>query len=118
TQRLERDVVKVFQDLKSAFEREMKKPKPGQEAGQPNQGGPQRRRLVPALAELKMLKGMQEDVRRQTGDLNEAIKLSGGEPNSMQRELLQRLSTRQGNLADLLDQMNKDLTNAEGEGGK
>src|SRR5256885_658676 len=92
TQRLERGTLRVFLDLKAAFEREMRNPKQPQQAGQQNQGGPQRRRLVPALAELKMLKAMQQDVRRQTADLNEAIKLSGGEPNSMQRELLRRLA--------------------------
>ncbi len=117
TQRLQRDVTKAFMDLKAAFEREMRVAKERKDGGKGEGGGGGRRRLVPPLAELKMLKQMQENVLKETGDLDEAIKLAGGAPNALQRELLKRLATRQGNLADLLEQMNRDLTQSEGEGG-
>lgn len=114
-QRLETDVLRTFLAMKEAFERQLKEPKEGGGGGG---GGPQKKRLVPPLAELKMLKSMQEQILRETERLNEAIDRVGGTPNEMQKELLKRTAARQGNLADLLDQMNKDLTGSEGEADK
>jgi hypothetical protein len=114
-QQFERDALRALLALREALEEEQGR----RQQQQSQQGGEmpqQKRRLVPPLAELKMLKGMQEATLGQTRDLNEAIKLAGGEPNDFQREMLKRLAARQGNIADLLKKMSDDLMRQGGEG--
>ncbi len=111
TQQLQNDVARVLVEMKEAFEREHRQRQ--QQGGEQSPPGPQRRRLVPPLAELKMLRAMQEQLMRDTKDLDDAIQLQGGEPNEFQKRMLRRLAVRQGNLADALDRMNRDLTGGE-----
>jgi len=111
TQEVERQILSVLLELKEALEREQRKPKKKKGGGGGGGGG--KRRLVPPLAELKMLRKMESDLLTNTRDLNEAIKLSGGKPNYVQQQLLKRLATRQGNVADLLKKISDQLSGGD-----
>lgn len=111
TQELARDIVRVLLELKEAFEVPVEQGEPTDEDGKkkPNEPSPpQVKRLVPPLAELNLLKTMQEELLSRTRDLNDAIALAGGEPNAFQRALLRRLAVQQGNLAGVLKKMDED----------
>ena len=61
--------------------------------------------------QLKMLKTLQEDLMRQTAQLDEQ-RLTGGTLTDEQQRELQRLADEQGQLADLTRNLTRALTTA------
>jgi hypothetical protein len=116
TQQYERDVLKNLTDLRKGFDHELKRrddekkdqqnkqqqPPPG------GQQGAQKKRLVPPLAELKMLREMQIDVNTRTKDLYDALQVAP-KPNAVQRKLMERLTNSQTDIRGVLDKMNTTL---------
>jgi len=114
TQALERDVLERMEDLRKALDRELKrrdkkKEEQQQQGQQQQQQGKQP--LVPPLAELKMLRGMQEDVNKRTRNLYNALRdAKDGKLNRVQQRLLSRLTDGQGNIRELLQELNENLS--------
>ena len=70
---------------------------------------------MPDLAELKLVKLMQQDLNRRTDELRRAI-AQGARPTAEQRDAFVRLAEEQGKLADLvLDRVATEAA-AAGEG--
>ena len=75
------------------------------------------RKLVPPLAELKMLREMQIEVNGRTRNLYNALKASeADELNRVQERLLQRVTSQQANIRELLVQLNESLTEMAQQG--
>ncbi|MEK7866469.1 MAG: hypothetical protein AAB434_07270, partial [Planctomycetota bacterium] len=101
TQGLERDIERKLQELLDALKKEManrKKKKGPQGSGQGGSGG----RLVPPIAELKMLRQMQLNLKRKTEDFDRQLKKDKTEEfDDVQRTIVKRLAHEQGTLGDL-----------------
>jgi len=125
TQGLQRDVLDRLTTLRKALDRELKRredeDKQQQQQQQQQQNG--KPRLVPPLAELKMLRGMQMDVNDRTRGLYDALQASGTKDlNRVQKRILQRVTSSQGNIRELLSELNEALMEQAqqaqgGEGG-
>lgn len=101
TQGLERDIERKMQELLDALKKEManrKKKKGPQGAGGGGGGG----RLVPPIAELKMLRQMQLSLKKKTEDFDRQLKKDKtDEFDDVQRTIVKRLAHEQGTLSDL-----------------
>ena len=109
-QERQQDAQRRLEQLREALEPDESSPPPEQEAGpeeKPTGGGdtpplP----AIGSLAELKLLKLMQEEVQRQTAEL-EKIRSEAGELDTQQRQRLESLAAEQGKLADMVINMIK-----------
>ncbi len=74
---------------------------------------------MPPIAELKMLREMQEEVNNRTRNLYDALEASGDdELNPLQQRILRRLTSAQTNIRELLQSMNDTLMEqAQGAAG-
>ncbi len=118
TQFLEKEIVTDIDRLIGALKDEMEKPEPKDSppgGSQPQQGKP---RLVPTVAELRMLKGMQLDVNKGTKDMEDIRKASGGNLNESWRKALDRLLQKQGSVSRMTGELIKDFKSAGAEGGE
>ena len=120
TQQLEGDILKNLTTLRAKLEQELKRrDEEKKQPQQPQPKGPQTRKLVPPIAELKLLAEMQEDVNRRTKDLYDALQVVGGTPTPVQQRLLARLTSGQSNIKDVLKKMSDSLAQeGPGAGGK
>src|SRR5262249_42608672 len=112
------DVLKNLTDLRKALDSEIKrrdeqKKQPQQQ--QQQQKGQQTRRLVPPIAELKMLRNMQVEVNQRTKELYDAATVTDGKLTTVQQRMLARLTNHQSNIRDVLSKMNDALS--EGQPG-
>lgn len=101
TQGLERDIERKLQELLDALRKEManRKKKRGPQSGGGGGGGG---RLVPPIAELKMLRQMQLNLKKKTEDFGRQLKKEGkAEFDEVQRTIVKRLAHEQGTLSDL-----------------
>jgi len=112
TQQIQEDIIRKLKELLDALKKEKSRNKSG---GQPPPGGGQQKpKLLPDIAELKMLRTMQENLMRKTEDFKkENIKENLQEFDAVQQKILQRLSAEQMHLADLISSFTKRLQNKE-----
>jgi len=99
TRGIQREIVVRIKELLKAFKLELKR-----RQGQPKPkkgGGGGRPRLVPALAELQMLKFMESELRARTRALSARI-TSGTELKPVERKMIDRLTHEQGDIAGVL----------------
>ena len=121
TQDLQADVLARLVRLREALNQERKRrdkeeQKQEEQEQQQQQG---KKRLIPPLAELKMLRQMQEDVNGRTRGLYDALRASGQKDlNRVQKRLLSRVVTQQGNIRDLLEAMNDVLKQQAQQGAE
>jgi hypothetical protein len=121
TQYLEEQILKRLRDLAAALRREYeaKKQQGGQQQGQ--QGGGKKPPLVPPVAELKMLRNMEDEIHKETVRLEqtlEALKSAGQQPGPFQKQMLRRLLHQQSNVRELANQMIEDLKKRAAEQGR
>lgn len=84
------------------------------DAGQPPSGNPPPSGGIHALAELKLLKWMQDDVNQRTTALEESRR-AGQEFSDEQRRDYAELSEQQGTIADLLLKLAENGADAQGD---
>ncbi|MHC4777006.1 MAG: hypothetical protein ACYTFG_00365 [Planctomycetota bacterium] len=117
TRGLGREVESRISELLEAFKLELKRrQKPPPKKQPPGQGGPRRPRLVPALAELQMLRTLQGQIRGNTESLLRIVK-DGRELSPVQMMILERLVHRQGNVTDVMRSFIQSLEGQSGEQG-
>ncbi|WP_166824264.1 hypothetical protein [Thalassoroseus pseudoceratinae] len=109
-----------FLDLVAALEKNKKEPDAEQETDgeqadqqqdKPQSGGPQTDG-IPQLAQLKMLKSLQEDILRRTAKLDR--KRADGELNEDQQAELAELTEQQSTLADITRNLTKQVMDSFG----
>ena len=111
-----RDVERLIVALKEELDRQKNNQSPG--AQQPQQQG--RPRLVPPIAELRMLKTMQVDVNRGTRDLEDLREASPDGVSESWDKALDRLTQKQGSVSRMTTEIFEDFkkaTGPEGQGG-
>ena len=118
TQFLEREIVGDIDRLIAALREEMEKPEPNDGSPPPSGEMPQgKQRLVPTVAELRMLKGMQLDANKSTRDMEDLRKASGGNITDSWKRALDRLLQKQGSVSRMTGELIKDFKKAGQEGG-
>jgi len=114
TTMLQQDIERRTEDLLAALEREQQRREQErqeqQEQEQQQQGenkfNPQRRKLVGLIAELEMLKKLEQDTRRATLELRTLLELrSGDDVTDAEVALLERLAHRHGEITNLFGQI-------------
>ena len=117
---LQKEIARDVDRLIVALKEELGK----KEGNQPPQGGgqqgPTRPRLVPPLAELRMLKTMQVDVNRGTRDLQDLREASLDGVSDSWGKALDRLTQKQGSVSRITTDIFEDFqkaTEAAGQGG-
>ena len=104
TQRVQGEIEESLVELRDALKMELRERRQeGQPGGQQRAHGPQR--LIPPVAELKMLELLQERLHRKTRDVDDAIRLRGGKANALHKRLVSRLARSQGNLGGVFKEM-------------
>src|SRR5262249_7424941 len=117
TQFLEKEVVRDVERLIEALKAELAKKDNPEEGPQMNQQRSQMRpRLVPIVAELRMLKEMQGEVNRGTRDLEDLRKASDGKVSEAWQKTLDRLLQKQGSVSQMTGNLTKDLEKEAGKG--
>lgn len=118
TQFLQAEIVGDVDRLLAALKEELAKkdepedtPPGGQQQSQEG-----RRRLVPYVAELRMLKDMQLDVNRGTRDLEDVRKATDGKVTEGWEKALDRLLQKQGSVSRMTQEIQKDFEKALREG--
>jgi len=99
TRKLQEEVVAQIKQLIAALEIPPEPPTPpggGGDGGDGGDGPPPR----PPLAELKLLRDMENGIHKKTKELNDAIKKSGS-PNFVQKKMINRLAHRQARLTEM-----------------
>ena len=94
-QGIQEDVARNMERLLSALKREMARRKQNRRKPSSNRGR-NRKKLVPDVAELKMLKSIQEDLMQRTRNLEEEAGVPGAE--SLIQAELERLANRQNDV--------------------
>lgn len=120
TTSIQLDILNKLEELIEAFKHERLRRKPLQGSGGGGGGGGGGQPLVPPLAELKMLKTLQENLSAKTDNFRKTNlndNTTGFDP--VQQMILRRLSAQQGTLAEManksaeqlkaLEEMMKDL---------
>jgi hypothetical protein len=111
TQLLQREIVEQLKKLVKALE-EVKlpeRPKPPEPpAGPPGPTGPPPP-PVPLVAELKLLREMESEIREKTGELDRAVRAAGGKPNFMQKKMMNRLAHKQGEVSTMTEKVRESL---------
>jgi len=105
TQQAERNALTRLQQMQEALKREQGNPPDDQQLTPPGQNNqPPPSDAIERLAELKLLKLMQEEVHRRTIELEEA-RLQTGALTEEQAESLRQLGEEQGRLATMIGQL-------------
>ena len=116
TQEIQEDVIRQLSELIEALRKERTKPQPPSGGGGGGGGGG-RQPLVPALAELKMLKLMQQDVNKRTRKIDEEVNQARDGRRELtrdQRDRLRRSAAKEGEIARITDKIATDLLNGGG----
>lgn len=108
-----RDVDRLIAVLKEQLEKDEEEAAAAQE-GPPGGQDPGVRRLVPPVAELRMLREMQMDVNRGTRDLEDLQKASEEGVTESWERALNRLTQKQGSVSRMTGQLLKDFKEATG----
>ncbi|HVR73558.1 MAG TPA: hypothetical protein VMT52_04475 [Planctomycetota bacterium] len=108
-----RDVDRLIAVLKEQLEKDEEAAAAAQE-GPPGGENPGVRRLVPPVAELRMLREMQMDVNRGTRDLEDLQKASAEGVTESWERALNRLTQKQGSVSRMTGQILKDFKDATG----
>lgn len=103
TQQLEQDVLRRLTDLLAAMKQDQppKPPQPNNKNGQPGNGGAKKPPDNHALAELRLIHLMQDDLNRRTRRLDEAVAGSATISDEQKQEFTE-LTEEQGHLAELM----------------
>ncbi len=115
---LQQDVEARTVQLLEALERERKrreeeKKKEKEEKQGENQFGPQKKRLVPILAELKMLKRMEEEMIKSTEALESILDASGADGISeLDTQIAERLANRHNAITEIFGKVKQQLEQA------
>lgn len=119
TQGVQEQIAQTLSELIEALEREIRRreqevPPPLPEAGQPGPAAPPP--LVPPVAELKMLRTLQQHIHDRTATLDGQVRDGQVDPTAarLQHKLL---SDRQARLADLTRELAQRMRRGGGEGG-
>lgn len=116
TQFLQKEVIQDVDRLIAVLKEQIAKDE--EESGKQNQqqgpqmNGDERRRLVPVVAELRMLKEMQIDVNRGTRDLEDVRQASEGKIGESWDKALNRLMQKQGSVTRMTVEIQKDFQKA------
>ncbi|MBI3097058.1 MAG: hypothetical protein HYY93_02255 [Planctomycetes bacterium] len=104
TQEVQADIERKLRELQEAFRNErMRRSKKG---GQQGGGGGGQQPLVPAIAELRLLRQMEINVKRKTEEFAKgSIEPDAKELDEIQRTILRRLSHEQGTIAELTQKL-------------
>ncbi|MHC4944776.1 MAG: coiled-coil domain-containing protein [Planctomycetota bacterium] len=107
-QNIQRDISDRFAELIEAMKLELKRRSEAepQEGAAPDDSGPQRNALIPPVAELLMIKKMEENALRRLNDfvrLNPEILEEGA--GIMEMEMLKRLGHRHAHITELFTKM-------------
>ena len=111
TQQLEQDVLQRLQELIDAMKQEP--PPANQQANSkngPNGGGGKSDKNIRSLAEVRLIRLMQDDLNRRTHRLDEAVG-SGHAPSDAQQKEFADLTEEQGRLAELMAKLVGDNRN-------
>ncbi|MGI9014552.1 MAG: hypothetical protein ACR2GY_09935 [Phycisphaerales bacterium] len=115
----QRSIAASLSRLAQALEQEMQEPDPFEEGNQEsNDGGgggngqDQQQPLVPPIAELRLLRGLQEGVYEDTRDVDDRSDLD----DAARRQRLRELGRQQNDLLDLGQQMLEALQEQMGQG--
>jgi hypothetical protein len=102
TQQLEQDVLERLQELIAAMKQDppQPNPRPGGKNGPNGGGGKSDKQQIRSLAEVRLIRLMQDDLNRRTRRLDEAVG-GGRTPTDDQRREFAALTTEQGRLAEL-----------------
>ncbi len=100
-QGIQEDVARNLSQLLAALKREIARRKQAPPRPSSNRG-PGKKKLVPDVAELKMLKSLQEDLMQRTRNLQEEAGVPGGE--ALIQAELERLANRQNDLNQVFKQ--------------
>jgi hypothetical protein len=122
TQFLQKEVIQDVDRLIAVLKEQLAKDEE-EAANQSQQEGPpmtgdERRRLVPVVAELRMLKEMQVDVNRGTRDLEDVRQASEGKIGESWEKALNRLMQKQGSVTRMTVEIQKDFQKALDGGGE
>jgi len=110
TQQIEQDALQRLQDLIEAMKQGA--PPANQQAGSksgPNGGGGKSDKNIRSLAEVRLIRLMQDDLNRRTHRLDEAIG-PGRAPTDAQRREFANLTEEQGRLAELMMKLAGDAS--------
>ncbi len=105
-QGIQEDVARNLTQLLAALKREIARRKQAPPMRSSNRG-PGKKKLVPDVAELKMLKSLQEDLMQRTRNLLEEAGVPGGE--ALIQAELERLANRQNDLNQVFKQFLRKL---------
>jgi hypothetical protein len=110
TQQLEQDVLQRLQELIAAMKQDhpAASSQPGGKTG-PNGGGGNSDKKMRSLAEVQLIRLMQDDLNRRTHRLDEAIG-PGRAPSEAQRHEFSDLTEEQGHLAELMIKLTGDTS--------
>ncbi|MGE3172768.1 MAG: hypothetical protein AB7O97_09080 [Planctomycetota bacterium] len=118
TTMLQRDVERRTEDLLEALAREQKRREEERQQQQQQQQGenrfnPQRQKLVSLIAELEMLKQLEQDTRRATEDLQTLLELRSGDGvTGAEAALVERLLHRHAEVTKLFQQIKAGVEEA------
>lgn len=117
---LQKDVERRTQELLDALKREQerreqeerRRREQNQQQDQDEDNQRQRRRLVSVLAELQMLKQMEQDMLRRTKLVERLIRARGDEVSAVDLALLQRLGHRHNEITRIFEQLRAQMEEA------
>jgi hypothetical protein len=109
-QLLQREIVEHLKRLIKALEETRReRPRRPEPPNGPPGGSVVPPRLVPLVAELKLLHQVESEIREKTGELDRAVKAAGGQPNFMQKKMINRLAHKQGELTEMTGRVRESL---------
>jgi len=105
------EVIEKINHLLRSLKEELVRRKEDEQKQQKQQGpsGPQKRVLIPPVAEALMLKRMQLDLNAQTEDLERSRQVNDGNLNEAMERRLKRLALKQGALESLTNDIAKEF---------
>lgn len=110
TQLLQREIVEHLKRLIKALEQiPRERPRRPRPPDDPPGGSVKAPPPVPLVAELRLLRQIESEIREKTGELDRAVKAAGGKPNFMQKKMINRLAHKQGELTEMADRMRESL---------
>ncbi|HUV39019.1 MAG TPA: hypothetical protein VMY39_05365, partial [Planctomycetota bacterium] len=110
TQKMQDTVVRTLKDLIDALQRERRQRQQQQQQGGGGGGGGGAQRIVPPLAELKMIRTMHKRVSDETGDFDDALRKGEVRQDDV-KPRVNELADKEKNIGKLL----KDLMDALSE---
>ncbi|MCA8943383.1 MAG: hypothetical protein KDB80_12540 [Planctomycetes bacterium] len=104
---LQKDVEDRTRKLIEALQREQQRREEQRQQGQQNENqfGQQKEPLVPVLAELKMLRQMEEDMQARTRELDRLLATGGDEVSDFDIAMSERIAHQHGAITELFQQI-------------